>query len=116
LSEPAKLLAALDASATQGPRPHLCWRCETLAAHARKAALAEPPVHEVESWVQLSRRYYGALCRECADWEWSAHWNARYEAAADSLLERQALDRERQAHLARGRRFWPAARLARAPR
>ena len=78
--------------------------------------MPEPPVHPVESWVLLSRRYYGALCRECADWEWSAHWSARYEAAADNLLERQALDRERTAHLARGRRFWPDARLARTQR
>ena len=73
-------------------------------------------MHQVESWVLLSRRYYGALCRECADWEWSAHWSARNEAAADDLLERQVLDRERAAHLARGRRFWPDARLARTQR
>jgi hypothetical protein len=116
LSGPAKLLELLGALAAPGPRPHHCWRCETLAAHARNAGLPEPPVHEVESWGWLSRRYYGALCRECADWEWSAHWNARNEAAADSLLEKQVLDREREAHLARGRRFWPNARLARAQR
>jgi hypothetical protein len=113
---PATLLAVLGApAAAPGPRPRRCWRCEMLVAHAEKAALPAPPVHEVESWVSLSRRYYTALCRECADWEWSANWNARHAAAADNPPERQALDRQRQDHLARGRRFCPDARLLARP-
>ena len=111
MSAPAKILALLDAPPTPGARQRLCSRCESLAAHARKAGFADPPVHEVESWTQFSVRYYGAFCRECADWEWSAHWNARYEAAAEDLLQREELDRELRARIARGRRFWPAARF-----
>lgn len=112
MSDPAKILAMLDAPPpATAVRLRPCRRCETLAALARKAGLPEPPVHEVESWGWLGRRYHAALCRECADWEWSARWQARYEAAAEDLVERQALDCERGVRLARGRRFWPEARL-----
>ena len=66
VSAPAKILALLDALPAPGARQRLCSRCESLAAHARKAGFADPPVHEVESWTQFSVRYYGAFCRECA--------------------------------------------------
>jgi len=108
LSDPKKLLAALDGP--PGPRPRHCGRCETLAEHARTTGLPLTRVHEVESWMRLGVRYHGALCRECADWEWSAHWVARFDAAGDDLVAQRALDRERQARLARGRRYLGPAR------
>jgi hypothetical protein len=89
----------------------VCQRCEAIAAHARSMALPVPLVHEVESWVRLSVRYFASLCRECADWEWSANWNARYELTRYDSVERQRLEQEREKRISRGRRFWKDARL-----
>ena len=117
MSGPAKMLAALGAPApAASSRPRWCWRCETLAERAKQTGRAVPLVHVVESWVSRSVRYYAALCPECADWEWSANWNARREAAAANPPEEQALDRRKNDHLGRGRRFSPEARLTRSPR
>jgi len=82
-----------------------------MAEHARKVCLPVPMVREVESWISLSRRYYSGQCAQCADWEWSANWTARYERTVGDLEARRALERERDERTTRGRRFYAHARL-----
>jgi hypothetical protein len=109
MTQPERIFAWLDAPAARPNRA--CSRCEAMAQRARDLSLPVPLVNEVETWVQLSLRYFGALCAECADWEWSANWNARYARAASDPVERQRLEQARDERVSRGRRFWRDARL-----
>jgi hypothetical protein len=112
VSDPSRLLAFLDAP--KAPRSRLCWRCESMTDEARAMSLPPPTVREVESWVYQSVRYFSTLCRECADWEWSADWNAQYERAAGNPAEQERLERARGERTSAGRKFWTEARLQRA--
>ena len=109
MSEPTRLTLAVD-QGTGLPRSHSCGRCTTMAVQARERGLVGPPVRSVETWVHQSVRYFGALCRECADWDWSARWFALYDAASGNVEEQQRLGRERQRRIARGREFHALAR------
>ena len=112
MSEPLRLLAALDAPSAG--RSRLCWRCESMAEQARTMSLPPPAVREVESRTYQSQRYFTTLCRECADWEWSANWNDQYERAAGNPVERERLEHARDERTSAGRKFWKEARLQRA--
>ncbi len=112
MSEPLRILAILDAP--KAGRSQLCPRCESLADEARETSLPPPAVREVESWTYQMKRYFSTLCRECADWQWSAHWNAEYGRAAGNPVERQRLEGARDMRISAGRKFWKEARLQRA--
>jgi hypothetical protein len=90
------------------PRMRSCCRCEKLSAQAEKAGELVPPVFDVEVWGVDGRTYYAGLCAGCSDWEWSIRWNARFRKAT-TQDEKNLLDRERAARMARGRRYYGEA-------
>ncbi len=115
MTEPRRVFEFLEAP--QAPPNRACPRCELMVEHARKMSLPTPAVHEVEASATFGMvRYFAGRCRECADWEWSANWNAQYARAAGDSVERQRLEEEREQRVSRGRRFWSDARLEVAPR
>lgn len=91
----AQLLALLEDGTPRPPAPPcpcgclshhpICVRCARTASAAEKRGEPAPECELVESSISKAngQRYFGGLCRECADLEWSLRWDRAYLAAAD---------------------------------
>lgn len=81
----AEAQAAIADGAKPGPRPRHCCRCTSLADKELAAGRPAPPVREVLSWRGTNGRLYcSGLCGDCTDYEWSAMWQRRYDAASEA--------------------------------
>ena len=112
----AAVSGLLDKAASQSreenaqKRERPCTRCSGIRESEESAGRPAPPVKEAISWVSNGLVYYGALCQDCGDIEWSEKFNGHWERLGGNSGKitdenRRIMYAKIDRHTASGRRY-----------